>query len=128
MIYLDSSVALAYLFDEDRQPAREFWHDDLCSSQLLEYEVWNRVHARRLASSLGENVQKLLAEISLFQMSVEMLSRALEPFPIAVRTLDALHLATIVFVRDEVRELELASYDDRLNAAARTLHIPLRAM
>jgi hypothetical protein len=47
----------------------------------------------------------------------------LEPFPIPVRALDALHLASMVFVRSLGHSMELASYDQRLIAAARTLGI-----
>jgi predicted nucleic acid-binding protein len=128
VIYLDSSVALASLLGEDRQPPSEFWQKDLCSSRLLEYEIWTRVHARRMPPANHHTVHALLAEVSLFDMSAAALARALEPFPVPVRTLDALHLATMDFLRIQDQELELASYDDRLNAAARALGLPLHLM
>ena len=51
MIYLDTSVALAHLLAEDRQPPDDLWTEELWSSRLLEYELWNRIHARDLARS-----------------------------------------------------------------------------
>jgi hypothetical protein len=57
-----------------------------------------------------------------------VLARALEPWPMAVRTLDALHLASIEFLRGRGQEVTLASYDDRILAAARGLSIPLFAL
>jgi hypothetical protein len=42
-----------------------------------------------------------------------------------VRTLDALHLASIEFLRTHGQTVALASYDDRLTTAARALEIPL---
>ena len=39
MIYLDSSVALAYLLAEDRYPSNALWHQTVVSSRLLECEV-----------------------------------------------------------------------------------------
>jgi hypothetical protein len=54
-----------------------------------------------------------------------ILARALEPFPISVRTLDALHLATIEFLRERGQEIDLASFDKRLMAGALALGIPL---
>jgi len=42
-----------------------------------------------------------------------------------VRTLDALHLASIEFLRSRRQAVELLSYDERLLAAARALRIPL---
>ncbi|MCA1732605.1 MAG: hypothetical protein LC732_03275, partial [Acidobacteria bacterium] len=55
----------------------------------------------------------------------EVLSRATEPFPAPVRTLDAIHLATIVFFRDRGLDLHLASYDRRLLNAATAMKIPI---
>jgi len=40
LIYLDSSVALAHLLAENRQPPPSLWDETLFSSQLLEYEIW----------------------------------------------------------------------------------------
>jgi hypothetical protein len=42
-----------------------------------------------------------------------------------VRTLDALHLASIEFLRERGQDVELATYDDRLAAAAQKLDIKL---
>ena len=42
-----------------------------------------------------------------------------------LRTLDALHLASIEFLRDRHQEVVLASYDSRIIAAAERLSIPL---
>ncbi len=57
MIYLDSSVALAQLFAEARAPRLDLWREPLTSRRLLQYEVWNRVHARRLVGSHGDEVR-----------------------------------------------------------------------
>ena len=51
MIYLDSSVALAYLLAEDRYPTNALWDQPVVSSRLLECEVWNHIKTRRLAES-----------------------------------------------------------------------------
>jgi hypothetical protein len=45
VIYLDTSVALAQLLAEDRLPPERLWQETLVSSRLLEYEIWNRIHA-----------------------------------------------------------------------------------
>lgn len=52
MIYLDSSVALAYLLAEDRRPPELLWDEILSSSRLLEYELWTPIHARGLAANV----------------------------------------------------------------------------
>ena len=126
MIYLDSSVALAHLLVEDRRPARSLWAEALISSRLLEYEVWCRLHARdALVASHGEAARQVLSRISFLELSPMVLARALEPFPEAVRTLDALHLASIEFLRGRRLNLRLASYDRRMNDVASAMAIPL---
>ena len=123
MIYLDSSVALAHLLAEDRSPPESLWQQTLASSRLLEYEVWNRIHALRLGDSHGEAVRDLISRLALIELATPVLARALEPFPIPVRTLDALHLASIEFLRASRQEVELITYDLKLMAAARALDI-----
>jgi predicted nucleic acid-binding protein len=125
VIYLDSSVALAYLLAEDRSPPETLWQAALISSRLLEYEVWFRIHARRLERSHGDDVRALIGRVALVELAPPVLARALEPFPAPVRTLDALHLASIEFLRGRGQTIELASYDERLSAAAEGLRIPL---
>lgn len=127
MIYLDSSVALAHLFAEDRQPPDDLWRELLTASRLVSYEVWNRVHARRL-ERLHEEVRAVLDAVTFVELTPVVLARALEPFPQPVRTLDALHLATIDFLRNQGQFIELATYDSRLLAGARALRIPIRAL
>ena len=127
MIYLDSSVALAQLLAEDRFPREDLWHQQLVSSRLLEYEVWNRIYARRLERSHGDAVRALIGRVALLELATPVLARALDPFPIPVRTLDALHLASIEFLRQRQQQVVLASYDERLIAGARALQISLHS-
>lgn len=127
MIYLDTSVALAQLLAEDRSPPESLWQQPLVASRLLEYEVWTRIHARGLARSHGRAVRALIDGLALIELAPAVLARVLEPFPASVRTLDAIHLASLEFVRSRGQAVELASYDDRMLAAARALRIPLFA-
>ena len=128
MIYLDSSVALAYLLSEDRSPPEQLWDAPLIASRLLEYEVWNRLHANKRERSHGEAARALIGRIALIELALPVLARAIEPFPTPVRTLDALHLASIEFLRSHGQTVELATYDDRLAAAARALSVTLFAL
>ena len=123
MIYLDSSVALAYLLAEDRYPSNALWHESVVSSRLLECEVWNRINARRLQDSHGDAVRGLIGRIAMIEMVPPVLKRALEPFPAPVRTLDAIHLAAIEFIRSHGASVQLASYDERLVGTARLMGI-----
>jgi predicted nucleic acid-binding protein len=128
VIYIDSSVALARLLLERRSPPDQMWRERLVSSRLLEYEVWNRVHVYGLSSSIRDQVLQLLGRVGLIEMTRPVLAKALEPLPAPLRTLDGLHLATMDFLRRRGDSIELASYDNRLVAAAQSLGIPLAAL
>jgi uncharacterized protein len=125
MIYLDTSVALAHLLGETRHPPDSLWSNSLITSRLLQYELWTRLNARGLAASHGDEARELLSSVALVELAPSVLARAMEPFPIAVRTLDALHLATLLFVRGEGSAMKLATYDDRLAEAAVKLGVSL---
>ncbi len=128
MIYLDSSVLLASVFREQRSPRATLWDEELTSSRLLGYEVWTRLNAYGLASSHGDRANARLYRVNFVELSERVLARALEPFPVALRTLDALHLATVDFLRGRSEAIQLASYDSRLIAAASAFGIPLAAL
>ena len=125
MIYLDTSVLLAQLLAEERRPPPPIWREPLIASRLLEYEVWTRLHARGLEASHARAAGELLARIALVQLSPLVLRRALEPFPLPVRTLDALHLASIDFLIQRRLDVRLATYDPRLAAAAAAMAVPI---
>jgi predicted nucleic acid-binding protein len=128
LIYLDTSVALAHLLAEDRSPPEWLWQEPLISSRLLEYEVWTRIHARKLSESHADEVRALLSRVAFVELSPPVLGRALEPFPRPVRTLDALHLAAMDFLQKQGQVIDLASYDDRLIGAARALRFSIYKM
>lgn len=127
MIYLDTSVALAHLLAEDRRPPTAIWKEELVASRLVEYELWTRIHARQLDRSHGDLVRLLLARLAILELHPDVLHRATRPFPAPVRTLNALHLASVAFLRERGRDVALATYDRRMREAATAMGIPLVA-
>lgn len=125
MIYLDSSVALAEIFTEGRVPEDAFWLQTLVSSRLIAYEIWTRLHARGLGPAHEAAARELLGSVTQIRLSDEVLRRAFEPFPVEVRTLDALHLATLDHLRAQGSDISLATYDRRQTEAAQKMGIPL---
>jgi hypothetical protein len=67
----------------------------------------------------------LLGGVELIEFAEPVLARPLEPFPIPVRTLDTLHLATSEYLRGQGESVGLASYDHRLIAASQALGISI---
>jgi hypothetical protein len=58
-----------------------------------------------------------------FATVAPVLERAKEPF--LVRTLDALHIASITFLIDNDQSVALASYDTKMIKAARSIGIEI---
>lgn len=121
MVYVDSSAALAHIGAEDVHPPPELWRQNLVSSRLIEYEIWTRLHARELARSHGETARALLRRISTLELVEPVLTRVGEGVPGGVRTLDALHLSSMSFLREQGVDVRLATYDRRMRAAAQEM-------
>jgi len=128
VIYLDTSVALAHLLGETRSPPASMWKESLVASQLLRYELLARIHARQLTKTHAAAADALVGRVALLELSAPVLARALEPFPVELRTLDALHLASLDFLRAQGVPISLASYDERMLTAARAMGIPLATL
>jgi len=123
LVYLDSSVVLAYLGAEVVVPPASLWDEELISSRLLAYETMSRLHAWGRGESHGQLAKELFRRIAFLELIGPVVGRAGEPFPVALRTLDALHLATITFLVEQGVPVRLASYDRRLSDAAKSLRI-----
>jgi hypothetical protein len=80
-------------------------------------------YQRQLQNSHGDAVRNLIGRVAMIEMVGPVLARALQPFPVPVRTLDAIHLAALEFIRAQKQSVQLASYDEGLLAAARFLGI-----
>jgi predicted nucleic acid-binding protein len=125
MIYLDTSVVLASLLSEDRSAPSSIWQQTLVASRLLACEVWVRMNARGVGASHAAQVNALLGRLAFVEMESRVLQRVLEPFPIPVRTLDAIHLATVWYLRNQGQSVQLATFDDRMADAARRMRLEL---
>jgi uncharacterized protein len=122
VIYLDSSVALAHLLNEERRPTADFWANSLVSSRLLEFEMLNVLGARSLLRSHETLARELLARVGILELIPEVIEHA-NSWKQATRTLDALHLSSLSFLARQGLPVELASYDERMIQAARKLKI-----
>ena len=119
VVYVDTSVVLASVRTERQRPSAEFWNNPLLlSSVLAEYETWTRLHAYGEAAALGPDAASTLGALNLIALTSEIGARCRSPFPVPVRTLDALHLATAEHLRSRGYLVEIATYDARMRAAA----------
>lgn len=126
MIYVDSSVVLAHVLAEDVRPPTAFWHSQgLVSSRLTEYESWVRLHAYGKAATHGRTLAMTLASLDLLSLDDDVCARSRAPFPIPVRTIDALHLAAADYWRTRSFDVSVATYDERMARAAQAMSFPI---
>jgi predicted nucleic acid-binding protein len=125
VIYIDTSVMLATVFNERRRPPVELWSKTSFSSRLLEYEVAVRLHDLGQQPKARQLADDFLSNVELVPLDGLALERVLQPFPVPLRTLDAIHLSTILFLQRRGLTLQLATYDKRLARAATALGVAL---
>jgi predicted nucleic acid-binding protein len=124
--YVDSSVVVRILFGEPN-PLR-IWSqiDRAVSSELLSVECLRtldrvRFRARLDDRTLGERrrgMLDLIDAIEIVPLDRSILERAGDPLPTSIGTLDAIHLASALAIRDDVPDLLFATHDEELALAA----------
>lgn len=116
--YLDSSALIKLVIPE---PESEALRADLArwerhaSSALARTEVVRA--AERVDRAARERARLVVRALTLIAVTDEILDRAAELEPPALRTLDAVHLASALALGDVLGPL--VTYDVRLDAAAR---------
>jgi predicted nucleic acid-binding protein len=127
MTYLDSSVVLRKLFAE---PNSLEWSQivQTCSCRFLLVEVGRVIDRYRLlgkiddaqVADLHQEFQKILRSIDIASISERVLLRAAGPMPVALGTLDSIHLAAALEIAHEIGSpVMLATHDVQLGRAAR---------
>ena len=120
MLYLDSSALVKLVASEPESAALfEFLagRAEIVSSAIARVEVTRAVKRRGNEGELRERAERVLGSIALLRIDDAILTAAGTLGPKALRTLDAVHLATALSVREELEGLLV--YDRDLAAAAR---------
>ena len=126
--YIDTSALLRIVLREPGALDQLRSYDGLVSSELIAVECARTIDRLRLQGSLTpdeaavrlRSVTDWLEAIDLVLLRPTVLSRASEPMPMPLGTLDAVHLATALIWRDRMGPLRsLATHDTALGAAAR---------
>ena len=128
-LYVDTSVLLRVVLNEPGV-LRE-WKNSRrwISSQLIRTECLRTIDRARVQFSLPDEdvadrraaVLDHLRAFDLIIVDTTILERAADPFPTAVGTLDALHLASAVAARAVTPDLVFATHDHELGVAARAI-------
>ena len=121
--YLDSSAILKTIFDEQERPdLLRFLNSQSTSSRLSKIEVRRTV--ARLAPTKTAEVNLELDKINFLPISNPILMAA-ENFSseITLRTLDAIHIATVMSLEGSIEGL--ITYDRQMIANAKLLGIKM---
>ena len=126
MIYLDSSALLKLLYEESESAALGEWLSvragtPLVSSELARVEVLRA--CRRVNSDALAEARGLLDELDLVPLSRGVVDLATEVGETSLRSLDAIHLASALSIREDLSSF--IAYDHRLCDAAATAGLEL---
>ena len=129
--YLDSSVLLGYILLGETVLRHVQAFPRLASSELLEIECRRVLLRCRMEGKLDDEslveattrLDEALHSIDLLELDAAVKKRAMESFPIHVKTLDALHLASALqlLAEEPVEGISVFSHDRTFNLCARSL-------
>lgn len=133
-VYLDTSVVLRVLFREPNPI--DFWGrwERAYSSALWRIEALRTVDRLRLlheitdieVADLVRDIQTTHETFAICPLDERILQRASETFPTVVGTLDAIHLATAISIRESANVDFLLTHDYQLGTAARSVGFHVR--
>ena len=129
LVYLDTSVIIRVLFGE-RNPlsnwgrwqkaySSRLWHVEALRV-LDRARIETRCHTKELIQ-LRRNIDIIHSCLEIVPASESILLRAGESFPTNIGTLDAIHLATALHIRESVTLDVFLTHDRQLADAAATM-------
>lgn len=126
IVYLDTSVILRVLFNEPGRVASWAQWDEAYTSRLWHTEALRVADRLRLTGTiddrqrvqLRQDIDRIHQALHIVTVSERILARAGETFPTVVGTLDAIHLATALLVREAVAINVFLTHDTQLATAA----------
>ena len=129
IVYVDTSVVLRVLLHEPNPIGIWRKWDKAFTSALWRVEALRTVDRLRLIHEINDiDVADLVRDVQLTHetfaihpVNERILLRASETFPTVVGTLDAIHLATAVSVRESVPLDYVLTHDSQLGIAAKSL-------
>ncbi|MBI2901897.1 MAG: type II toxin-antitoxin system VapC family toxin [Planctomycetes bacterium] len=134
-LYADASAILRWLFAEkgERIPLTQGL---VATSRLVEVETSRAVDRARLAGYLDDagaarrhtELADLLAQLHLAAVSDDVIRLARATFPVNVRALDAIHVATAQVLAAEVGPLQFWTHDARQATAAMSRGLDVRGV
>jgi predicted nucleic acid-binding protein len=126
--YLDSSVVLRVVLGQPGALAEWRSIERGAASALVQVECLRTLDRLRIAQGISdaditlrrEAVYRVMEAVDAVDVTAAVLTRAAQPMPTALGTLDAIHLATALLYRERLgQDLVMATHDAALALAAR---------
>lgn len=128
--YIDSSVLLRIIFGERNALTLPKKINEFAANEILKIECFRTIDRMRHTLNISEDeianrhagLHKAIRSIRIIKFSESISQRACEPFPVTLKTLNAIHLSTAMLWRQtEKKEILFLTHDDQLAKAARSL-------
>ena len=124
LVYLDSSALVKLVVTEPESSALAAFlkgRSERVSSAMALTEVPRALRRAGFGASERRRAREVMARVALVELDRRILAAAAALDPAALRTLDAIHLATALAVREDLAAI--VTYDRRLAAAAERAHL-----
>jgi len=134
-VYVDSSVLLRVILGERGRLRAWPKITSPVSSELIRLECLRTIDRARVRLQLDDAdvaerrsmALETIDSFSLIPIAPAILYRAAEPFPTMLGSLDAIHLASALLVRDRYEDLAMATHDEELATASRAMGLGVLA-
>jgi predicted nucleic acid-binding protein len=132
--YIDSSVLLRFILDQPDPLSDLLSIEGRVTSLVAEVECLRAVESARTRGQLDMDesadlrrlVHAYLRRMRRLPVTASVLRRAGEAYPLPVKSLDAIHLASALLLRDrEARDLVFATHDRQLGRLAAVMDFPV---
>lgn len=128
-LYVDTPVLLRVVLGEPGRLAEWSRSERWISSELVRLESLRTIDRARILAGLTDRdvsarraaVLEQLCAFDLVRIGPRVLERAAEPFPTSLGSLDAIHLASALLVRERYPEMVFTTHDAELATAARAV-------
>lgn len=132
-VYFDSSVVLRVVLGERGKLKEWSRTSEAVTSEITRVECLRALDRLRLEGGMVDRelsrrratALSVLSGFELVRLNRAVLERAAEPFPMRIRTLDALHIASALLVRGRFPAVRFATHDVDLGAAAEAEGLPV---
>ncbi len=124
VVYLDSSALVKLVVAEPESSALVEYlrgRPERVSSAVALAEVPRALRRAGFGASEHRRSRQVMTRIALVEVDRRILAAAAALEPPGLRTLDAIHLATAIAVREDLEAV--VTYDRRLAAAAERIHL-----